>query len=567
MGRILKSYILLAVGLVFLIALTTFFSFRAYYLGALQKQLITDTKLIGDIVTLFIQKGDRSGLWKELKKISKSEQLRLTLIDQKGKVVFDTAKDPATMENHAARAEVFAALQGELGFAHHFSATLRQDMMYAAVPLRSEQLNEGVLRTSIFVADIHQLMAPLYRQIFIWSLVFLAAAIFLAAFLAHKFYLPLQEIPEAAVRIAAGDFSANIIAGDSYESQKLADGFNYMSKKLQGLINDLKQQKEELSIIIESIQEGLLVIDGKGIIGLTNGSFKKIFKLSDPHGKYYWDVLREPELGERIKNVQTSNKPQSGELLIGERIYLVSSAFLAGGKGLALFFKDVTELKQLEKVKKDFVVNASHELRTPLTAIKGFVETLEEELSGEQKYYLEIIKKHTERLINIVQDIMLLAELEERSSVLKLEKTDIKKMLKDIFNIFEEKFKAKKLSFVINGEDILLTVDPFRMQQVFINLLDNAYKYTEQGGVNVNIVKEKDTVVIMVQDTGIGIPKSDLGRIFERFYVVDKSRTRTVGGTGLGLSIVKHIILLHGGTIEVESSPLLGTKFIIKLPG
>lgn len=567
LNKLFKNFSVLIIGLALLITLAAFFSFRSYYLDNLQKQLIIDTRLMSEALLPYLIKNDIAGLSKEMTKIAKLDQTRITLIGLDGKVILDTAKDPKAMENHAGRTEVFSASHGEIGFAHHFSKTLQRDMFYVALPLINDQKTIAILRTSVFVADIHLLLTPLYWQIMIWVVLFIIVALFLAGILSHRLAAPLQELTEAAVRIAAGDFSANIVSSDSYEVQKLTDSFNYMSKKLQGLIADLKKQKQELSIIIGSIREGLLVINESGIIVLTNEVFNNIFKLGDCISKYYWDVLREPELGELIKSVQQTKKSKQGELLIQGKIYQLNTAFLADNKGLVLFFRDVTELKQLETVKKDFVVNASHELRTPLTAIKGFAETLEEELNGEQKHYLEIIKKHTERLINIVQDIMVLSELEERTAALKLEKTDIRKMLKDIFNIFEEKFKAKKLSFVINGEDLFAMVDPFRMQQVFINLLDNAYKYTEQGGVTINIGKEKETIVITVQDTGIGIPKNDLGRIFERFYVVDKSRTRTVGGTGLGLSIVKHIVLLHGGTIEVESSPLLGTKFIIRLPG
>jgi two-component system phosphate regulon sensor histidine kinase PhoR len=211
------------------------------------------------------------------------------------------------------------------------------------------------------------------------------------------------------------------------------------------------------------------------------------------------------------------------------------------------------------------VANAAHELRTPLTAIKGFAETLEDELSAEQKHYVAVIKNNAERLINIVRDIMALSEL-ETGQALEKEKINLKTLLADLQNIFAARLKEKKLAFsIIEETPAEISGDVFKLQQVFINLLDNAVKYTEKGGVTVRIAKTKTHAVVSVEDTGAGIPPAEQSRVFERFYVVDKSRSRALGGTGLGLSIVKHIVLLHNGEITVDSSPR-GSKFIVALP-
>jgi two-component system phosphate regulon sensor histidine kinase PhoR len=234
---------------------------------------------------------------------------------------------------------------------------------------------------------------------------------------------------------------------------------------------------------------------------------------------------------------------------------------------IVLIFSDISELKAVQQMKRDFVVNVSHELRTPLTAIKGFVETLQEETTGNEHRYLTIIARHTDRLINIVNDLLTLAEIEEKSQ-LEYELVNISNLINDTVKIFEERLQAKNLKMVVEIADGLKTinVDPFKFQQVLINLLDNAIKYTEQGQITIRVQKKADQVQIAIQDTGCGIPPEHLPRLFERFYVVDKARSRQMGGTGLGLTIARHIVLLHNGTIEVESQPGVGTTFFINIP-
>lgn len=219
-------------------------------------------------------------------------------------------------------------------------------------------------------------------------------------------------------------------------------------------------------------------------------------------------------------------------------------------------------------MKKSFVANISHELRTPLTAIKGFVETIEEEEEIKNTQYLEIIKRHTDRLMSIVSDLLLLSELEQPGNALEIGEVNLVNLAENILKVFEQGAKAKGLTLKLTvGQDLQpIQADPFKLEQMFINLLDNAIKYTEKGGVAISLTQADEKSIVEIQDSGIGIPGTHLPRIFERFYVVDKSRSKKLGGTGLGLSIVKHIVLLHGGTIDAESSLGTGTKFTIVLP-
>jgi two-component system phosphate regulon sensor histidine kinase PhoR len=285
-------------------------------------------------------------------------------------------------------------------------------------------------------------------------------------------------------------------------------------------------------------------------------------------GKFYWEIMRSPRLAELLKKAGTEKRNFVEELKLGDRIFMCSVTPLKGGEEIVSVFHDITEIKDIEKIKKDFVINVSHELRTPLTAIKGYAETLRNEIdTAPGKKYLETVERNTDRLINIVNDLLLLSNLEEKA-VLELEDIDLRGFLENVVRIFDQRLKDKQLSLVIDVKENLppIKADLFKIEQMLVNLLDNAVKYTDRGEITVSMDVQDKRVRIQVRDTGIGIPKDDIPRIFERFYVVDKSRSRKSGGTGLGLSIVKHIVLLHNGTIGIESALGKGTSVTVTLP-
>jgi len=310
------------------------------------------------------------------------------------------------------------------------------------------------------------------------------------------------------------------------------------------------------------------VLDSKGCIVLCNESIRKALHTQQIENKFYWEVIREPQSSALIDRVARQKTGCVEEITIRGSAFLCSATTLPSQEKTVVMCHDVTELRRVEKIKKDFVVNVSHELRTPLTAIKGFVETMEEDVDEKNRGYLAIIKRNTDRLINIVADLLLLSELEEKGAALTLGACDLKLMLEQMRKIFEPRLREKGLSLTIEADPALpdITADAFKLEQVFVNLLDFAIKYTETGGITIRLVPRNGQVLIEVQDTGSGIPREHLPRIFERFYVVDASRSKQLGGTGLGLSIVKHIILLHNGSIEADSTPGQGTLFSITMP-
>lgn len=555
--------ILLLSILVFFFSLRTI---RYHYIDTLSLNLKNLAYTLKLKILPLIEEKDFKRLDFLTKEIGKSIKTRITVIAPNGQVLADSEKDPSLMENHNDRSEVKQAKEKGFGKSLRFSTTVKEEMLYVAIPIESKEKFLGILRVSLFLKDIDKLLNSLKLKIF-GIVIFITFLSLLGAFLfSRNLSYPLKGLALAFKKLADGDFSAKVRFKRKDEIGKLADSFNKMSEELKRLFDNLTLKQEELNSIISFLEEGLLVLDKKGKVVLFNESFKKFVQIN-PEGKFWQEVLRNPKIAQLIEKAKKGERISSQELELNEKVFLGSFVFIPSKEELIIVLHDITEFKKLERIKKDFVVNVSHELRTPLTAIKGYVETLEEEVKGNAKRYLEIIKKHTERLINIIGDLLLLSELEEKGLAQIKEEVNLKEVVRNIFKIFEQKAgeKGLKLNLICEGKPVIKG-DAFKLEQMFINLIDNAIKYTEKGGVVVSLKQTDKEVTIEVKDTGIGIPREHLDRIFERFYVVDKSRSKRLGGTGLGLSIVKHIMLLHKGKIDVKSSPDEGTEFVITFP-
>ncbi len=326
---------------------------------------------------------------------------------------------------------------------------------------------------------------------------------------------------------------------------------------------------QELEDAASYIEEGVLVLDDIGKVRLINKSFKEIIGKKDIEGKYYWEILGDEDVTALIKTAIKEEKTLSEEVTFNDNIYTCRVNLLPDKKRVVVVFYNITEFKKLEKIKRDFVSNVSHELRTPLTAIKGYLETLaDEEIDPLKKRYINIMEKNVDRLTNIVKDLLLLSKLEDRDVEMEVECVDLVSLVENLISIFKLRAQEKGivLNFLVDEKIPVIRGDSFKLEQLFINLIDNAIKYTEKGSITISLQKVGNNIRIIIKDTGIGIPEKDLNRVFERFYVVDKSRSRQLGGTGLGLSIVKHIVLLHKGRIHVKSELGKGTEFIIDIP-
>ena len=493
---------------------------------------------------------------------------RITVIDAAGVVLADSEKEPRDMENHLFRPEIQASLRGEKQMSIRPSSTLKTEMMYMSIPVSVDGQVKGALRLSYFMKDLDALMESLRGDLLkVVGLVTLLALV-LAIFLTRSVTGPLREVIDASSKVAAGDFDVTVSTRRSGEFRGLARSFNAMTGKLKDMFGEIRLQSEEIGSILASIREGLCVLDGDARIVLCNAGFRRIAGNDAPEGRHFWEVVRSSAAAEVVRKVRETGAEAAAEAAIGDRAYYLNVARLAVGARIVVTLHDVTEFRALEKTKRDFAVNVSHELKTPLTAIKGFVETMEPRAEEENKPYLEIIRRNTDRLIAIVEDLLVLSQIEDRGQ--KLEKSDlrVRPLAENILKVFEKRAREKGLTLSLEAPPDLPSVkaDPLQVEGLLLNLVDNAVKYTEKGTVTVRLLSKQGRFVIEVADTGLGIEAAHLPHIFERFYVADKSRSKKLGGTGLGLSIVKHMVMAHDGTVSVASRVGEGTTFTVSLP-
>lgn len=521
--------------------------------------------LSGRVISL-LETGSRAELDAMLAEAGEAIQARITVISSQGAVLADSRNAPDAMENHLNRPEVIAALTGSTGRSVRYSTTLGRDMIYVALPLETHRGVTAALRTSIPAEDIDTLMAGLRSHALELSAVIVLLALLLAFFFSLAISRPIRRLSRVAGRLAAGDFSARITLKSGDEIQELAESFNHMAGRLESAFAELSAGKEELEGIVSSMTEGLMVLDSQARIRMANRSALDIVGCGDASGRYAWELIRSPDFDRLLEESLTA--PARGSIDLGDKTFLCSIAPILSGRARVMLLHDITWMRRLEKIKRDLALNVSHELRTPLSAIKGFAETLREESTGEHLEYLEVILRNADRLIGIVDGLLELSELEGENPAIDIREVRLREIVEGVFSLFRQKLEEKGLTASVEETRPGVTIrgDPFRIEQLFINLIDNAIKYTQEGGITVSLGGSQNIAVIKVSDTGIGIPREHLGRIFERFYVVDKSRSRKLGGTGLGLSIVKRIVSLHRGTISVSSRPCEGTSFTITLP-
>jgi two-component system, OmpR family, phosphate regulon sensor histidine kinase PhoR len=499
---------------------------------------------------------------------SRETGTRITVIDRTGQVLADSEKEPRDMENHLYRPEIQASLAGEKRMSIRRSATLSRPMMYLGVPLEADGRVVGVLRLSLFMKNIEDLLAVFRGELLKVVGIMILVALVIVFWLAKSVSGPVREVIDASARVAAGDFGVTVSARRSGEFKQFAESFNAMTGRLQTMFAEIRTKNEEIRGILGSMREGLCVLAGDGRIELSNASFRRAAGREAPEDRYFWEIVRSTALQEAVRTARASKGEASAEGTIGDRVYYCSVTPLPTGDRLVVTFHDITEIRALEKTKKDFVVNVSHELRTPLTAIKGFLETIETRAEEENRPYLEIVRRNTERMIAIVEDLLVLSELEERGPKIDKTEVDLKPLAESILKLFEKRARDKGLGLTLEASpDVpLVRADAGQMEGLLLNLVDNAVKYTEKGTVKVRLAVRDGKMAIEVEDTGPGIGEEHVPHVFERFYVVDKSRSKKLGGTGLGLAIVKHIVLAHKGTVSVKSRVGEGTTFLVLLP-
>jgi len=566
--KIFSGFVLIIILLTACILFYSFRTTRSYYLETLTTDLEHLALTLRQKVYPLLEDDRSHDLDAFVKAIGKEIETRITVVARDGSVLADSEENPEIMENHAKRPEIAEAYAGMTGVSMRYSTTVGKDMLYVAIPLNQAGESPAVMRVSLYVEGIDHLLDQLQSRILAFAVVAVLISLIGALLISRSISKPVKELRSVSQQIAGGDFGARVTLRQRDEMSDLAESFNQMADTIKTLFDDVSRQKEELNSLIVSIRESLFVIDQDDRISLANESFKELMKDKKVEGKFWWEVLRESNLNELIGGAIERKQSAMEEAKFGNRVFLCSVSVPGSKAGVIVMLHDITDIRNLELIKRDFVVNVSHELRTPLTAIKGYVETLVEGDEEERTNYLQIIKRHTDRLIGIVEDLLTLSELEEVNSHFESKRVSVKDLFENILTIFRQRIRDKGLALEFEADEELpdIEADPYRLEQLFINLLDNAIKYTDQGGITIRLAPIDSGLSIEIRDTGIGILADHQSRIFERFYVVDKSRSRKLGGTGLGLSIVKHIVRLHMGQITVDSKPGEGSTFTVILP-
>lgn len=446
-------------------------------------------------------------------------------------------------------------------------------------------LLNGDVQGYLFISSKLTVIQQAYQHIW-WLLIIslgtaLIVIIIIASRITARYTKPIEAATKVAIELAKGNYRARTYDDHMSETGMLSTSINILARNLQGMVKANEIQQGRLSALIENMGSGLLLIDSKGHINLLNRTFKEVFhvKNADYLDKLYYQVIEHKEISDLIEEIVMTEQKVKKQLHlpigIERRYFEVYGVPILGmneeWKGILLVFHDITEIKKLEQVRKDFVANVSHELKTPITSIKGFTETLLDGAKEEKETlenFLKIILAESDRLQSLILDLLELSKIEQHGFVLAIRKMNLSQLLHEILSILNSKAEQRDIQLFLEGteKEIFIEGDYDRLKQVFINLVSNAIAYTLNGGkVVISVAERPSTIMISIKDTGMGIEQEEIPRIFERFYRVDKARSRNSGGTGLGLAIVKHLVEAHHGKISVESTVGHGTTFTIEL--
>lgn len=523
----------------------------------------------------------------QARKLKESAEARITIIRADGNVIGESDEDPGVMNNHLDREEVKQARETGLGKSVRYSKTLGHNMLYAAMPIRSGDTITGYLRLAMDLRDVEEAVHKLWLFLLLGlGLLFLIAGI-ISYRIAYGLTRPFEKMTRVARQISNMNYKSRVAVRTRDEVGDLGHAINTMADSLELQMNRILENESRLKTVLEGLISGVLMTDKDGRIVLLNRSAEEIlgFTPEELLGRSFDQANLPFELTELIdlclhsreyiRDERTFYFPEERLLEINLR-----PMFHVGedAAGVLIILHDITAVRKLERMRSEFVANVSHELKTPIASVKGFAETLLAGALQDQetaRSFIKIIFDESERLNRLIGDILDLSKVESKRVPLQFSPVHLNSFMEHTVQMLESEALKKNITLQLSTEDDLyMEADEDRLRQIMINLLSNGIAYTPDGGkvkimisaLNTLPGEDPETIRFVISDTGIGIPKKDLPRIFERFYRVDKARSRSSGGTGLGLSIVKHLVELHKGHIAVESEIGVGTKFIIDLP-
>ena len=580
--QIFPSFLLITLLSLFAVSWYASQSLRQFYLDHTATDLYARAQLLEKLVDGHLEPLDAATVDSICKEMGRSTDTRFTIILPSGMVVGDSIETPDQMDNHADRPEIKQAFAGKRGRSMRYSNTLRQEMMYVALPIADQAEYTAVVRASLQTTFIENELNSIRIKIIIGGIIIAILAAGVSLVISRRISQPLETMKKGADRFADGELSHRLATPDSTEMASLAEAMNQMAAHLENRIKAVSDQRNELETVLSSMLEGVIAVDSQERIISVNQAAARLFETDLETFQYrsLQETIRNLPLQQFIKKALSSNQPLQEDITLYQnqhRILEVKSSPLLDADqihvGTLIVLNDVTHLRRLENMRSDFVANVSHEIKTPLTAIKGFVETLlhgKVEKPEETQRFLDIIQRHVNRLNSIIEDLLTLSKIEQEdeAGTLNLRNWKVADVFQAVIQICRPKAEEKELFIKVAGnQNVRADFDPTLIEQAVVNLLDNAVKYSNPGGtITISAEINGSEILINVRDQGIGIAKKHLPRLFERFYRVDKSRSRQLGGTGLGLAIVKHIAQAHGGYVTVESTVGEGSTFTIHLP-
>ena len=531
-----------------------------------------------------LAKSDLENFQRVIATITSQIDTRITLIEKQGQVLADSQTDPQQLDNHGDRPELIAALKNGHGKKKRFSDSLGIEMLYIAYRVEHQGTTVGFIRAALGTQQISDQVADIQLKIATLVLIIIAGGLSIAGIGIAKMTQPVVQLIEEARELTSGQIKKprNLSKGNEFD--ELGQTLNNLSKTLSKRMRQLERNHNELLVVLEGMKEGVIAVDGSDCIRFANEAVCRMFSLdvNRDEGRPIWEVLRNQMIETTVHKARKSDEPFHGkiELLTPHEQHLSLSASAipnsnhsASSKkpGVIIVFHDITEIHRLENMRRDFVANVSHELKTPLASIQAFAETLIDGAIHDEDnnmLFLTRIVEQSDRLNLLIQDLLSIARLESGENVTDFASVDLAEIAQRCLNNHQSHAAKKNITLVSNQSDsVWVFAEADGLTQILDNLVDNALKYTpEDGTVTVNIQAEPEAVHLQVTDTGIGIPIDHQDRVFERFYRVDKARSRQLGGTGLGLAIVKHLVNAFGAEVEVISAADQGTTFQITFP-
>lgn len=538
------------------------------YISNTEKTLLSEAELLGKLAS------EGNDIANTALAMTEEQDIRVTVIDTDGTVLVDTEADAVHLENHSNRPEIQSALKSGQGINIRYSDTLQKEMIYVAIYVPEVG---NIIRVSTPLESISAYSQELWTPLIIILAVSFLLCLIISLLISRSITVPVARMKQYTGRIAQGEYDVvqKLHTGD--EIEELSEALRDMSQTLKRNIEEITEQNSRLNAVFRAVPGGILAIDSRETVTMVNPAAEEMFSIiGKPEGRHFLEVVKHAKLESVIRESLVERVSVEREITMRRgmeerflQVFAVPVVSDTAAFGVILLAQDITRIRKLENMRSEFAANVSHELKTPLTVISGFIDTLKDPdiARNDAERFLDIISLESERLTRLIDDVLALSEIENALPPAAM--IDVRQGVRQAVELLQHTAQDKQIELTmdLSKNRIPVAGENDRIKQMMINLIDNAIKYTPAGGsVHVTVARENDRCIISVRDTGIGIPEENIPRLFERFYRVDKSRSRAMGGTGLGLAIVKHIVSLLGGHISVQSEVGAGTQFEILLP-